>query len=76
MEVPSLRVASRSNSMAMLRFICPTTGHQVDTDLDLDAQSFAGLPRENTRLVCPYCSEPHLLAGVQAWLGEIEPEIE
>jgi len=60
--------------MAMLRFICPATGHQVDTDIELDAQSFAGLPRENTLLGCPYCHDSHLLAGVQAWLGEIEPE--
>ena len=26
--------------------VCPATGHQVETDIDLDPQSFAGLPRD------------------------------
>jgi hypothetical protein len=56
--------------MAPLKFICPRSGNEVDTGLDLDAQSFASLPRETTELSCPHCDEPHLLAGVSAWLGE------
>jgi hypothetical protein len=27
-------------------------------------------------LACPHCDQPHLLAGVQAWLGDIESEHE
>jgi hypothetical protein len=27
-------------------------------------------------LTCPHCDQPHFLAGVQAWLGDIEPEHE
>jgi hypothetical protein len=47
------------------------TGNEVDTGLDLDAQSFAGLPRDTTELSCPHCDAPHVLAGVSAWLGEL-----
>jgi hypothetical protein len=62
--------------MPLLRFVCPSTGQMVDTDIDLDAESFATLPRDATTLTCPYCSQPHLLAGVQAWLGDIESDRE
>jgi hypothetical protein len=48
--------------------------NQVDTGIRLNAQSFAGLPRDATELSFPHCSKAHLLAGVQAWLGDIEPE--
>jgi len=57
----------------MLNFVCPRTGHQVDTGFDLDATSFADLPREIIRLSCPHCDEPHLLAHISAWLGELLP---
>ena len=59
-----------------LKFMCPATGIEVDTGIELDAQSFAALPRESTKLVCPHCDEPHLLAGVSAWLGEIQTDFE
>jgi hypothetical protein len=62
--------------MPVLRFVCPATGQLVDTDMDLDAESFAALPRDATTLTCPFCNQPHLLAGVQAWLGDIEPDHE
>lgn len=63
-------------AMAVLKFVCPTSGNLVDTGLDMDARSFAGLPRERTELSCPHCPDPHLLATVQAWLGELQPEYE
>ena len=62
--------------MAALKFMCPVTGRHVDTGLELDAQSFANLSRESTELVCPHCDQPHILAGVSAWLGELQPEYE
>jgi hypothetical protein len=60
--------------MGPLKFICPSTSNQVDTGIEVDAQSFAGLPREITFLDCPHCPEPHQLARVSAWLGELHPE--
>ena len=59
--------------MAALKFLCPKTGDVVDTGFDLDATSFEDLPREIIRLSCPHCDEPHLLAHMSAWLGELLP---
>jgi len=59
--------------MAVLKFMCPVTGHHVDTGLELDVQSFANLPRDRTELACPHCDQPHILASVSAWLGELQP---
>jgi hypothetical protein len=59
-----------------LKFICPATDNEVNTGIHLDAHRFAALRRDTTQLSCPHCSKPHLLAGVQAWLGDIEPEHE
>jgi hypothetical protein len=62
--------------MAALKFLCPKMGNVVDAEIDLDAASFARLPREDTRLACPHCEQPHILAGVSAWLGELQLEYE
>jgi hypothetical protein len=66
----------KGSAMAVLKFLCPTSGNEVDTGLDLDARTFAGLLRDRTKLSCPHCPNPHLLATVQAWLGELQPEYE
>ena len=52
----------------------PATGSEVDAGIDLDVQSFAALPRNITPFSRPHCDEPHLLAGVQAWLGELRAD--
>jgi hypothetical protein len=51
-----------------LKFICPVNGKQVDTDIDLDEDSFASL-HDPTELGCPHCTDPHRLDNVQSWLG-------
>ena len=56
--------------MPPLRFICPATGNEVDTDIDLDGRSFAALPRHITRFGCLHPTSPHLLAGMHASLGD------
>ena len=62
--------------MAVLNFMCPVTGKVVDTGIDVDAASFASLPRDRTELSCPHCNKLHILAGISAWLGELQPECE
>jgi hypothetical protein len=58
--------------MATRYFMCPTTGDIVDTRIDLDPASFASLPRDRSALSCLHCNKSHVLAGVSAWLGELE----
>jgi len=62
--------------MSVLNFVCPRTGKGVDSGFDLDPESFADLPRAITMLRCPHCAEPHLLAHMSAWLGELLPRPE
>jgi len=61
--------------MPPLKFICPATHNEVDTRVDLDDDSFAHL-LDDTELNCPHCSDTHLLSQVQAWLGDIQPDVE
>jgi len=58
-------------AMKPLTFLCPRTGNLVDAGIDIGAKSFASLIRDTTELSCPHCPEPHVLAGVSAWLGEL-----
>jgi hypothetical protein len=61
--------------MDPLKFICPATGHQVHTEVDLDENSFADL-EDDTELSCPHCADTHRLGDVQSWLGDVVPEFE
>ena len=58
-----------------LKFICPVTGKQFDTGIDLDEGSFASLD-DGTELGCGHFGNAHRLDSVQSWLGEVIPEFE
>jgi len=60
--------------MGTLVFVCPTTGHQVSTGVDVDRTSFKSLPRTKTAIFCPRCRQNHLLSGIWAWLDSNVPE--
>ena len=55
-------------------YLSGVTANEVDTGVDLDDDSVAGLD-DGTQLACPHCSDNHQLAGVQAWLGDM-PDFE
>jgi hypothetical protein len=62
--------------MSALCFVCPATGQQVATGINIDPASFASLSQAITELSCPHCRKPHVLSGVSAWLvtGETPDE--
>jgi len=60
--------------MGNLVFVCPTTGHQVSTGVDVEGSSFKSLPRTRTAIFCPRCRKNHLLSRIWAWLGSNVPE--
>ena len=39
--------------MALLKFNCPITGREVDTDVDLDAQTFAAHAERDNHVDLP-----------------------
>jgi hypothetical protein len=61
--------------MGTLIFVCPTTGHQVSTGVEVDRSSYRNLPRTKTAIFCPRCRENHSLSRVWAWLDSNVPEI-
>lgn len=52
--------------MGVLKFICPATGEEVSTGVEVE--SFERLP-SSVPLDCPHCPEPHPLGSVKAWVG-------
>ena len=55
--------------MGTLVFVCPTTGHEVSTGVEVDRPSFKSLPRTKTAIFCPRCRKNHKLSVIWAWLA-------
>ena len=60
--------------MGTLVFVCPTTGHQVSTGVEVDRSSFKSLPRTKTAIFCPRCRKNHKLSLIWAWLVDEVPQ--
>jgi hypothetical protein len=60
------------DKMGTLVFVCPTTGFEVFTGLEMDQSTFADLPSVLPDIRCPHCPKPHQLSDVTAWLAEGE----
>jgi len=60
--------------MGTLVFVCPNTGQQVSTGVEIDRSSFKNLPRTRTSIFCPCCCKNHLLSRIWAWLDSNAPE--
>ena len=57
--------------MGTLGFVCPTTGREVDTGIEVDSLSFTSLHSE--QLGCPECLETHQLSLIKVWVAETGP---
>ena len=60
--------------MGTLVFVCPTTGHEVSTGVEVDRSNYKRLSRTKTALFCPRCRKNHMLAAIWAWLVDEVPE--
>jgi hypothetical protein len=56
--------------MATLFFMCPVTGREVSTGIDVDPASYAKIDEDFAEISCPHCKEPHPLASVKNWLED------
>ena len=56
--------------MGVLFFVCPATGQEVSTHLDVDPESYVTLASNGEAVSCPHCSEPHVLSELQSWTVE------
>ena len=61
--------------MGTLVYVCPTTGHQISTGVEVDRSSYKRLPRTKTAIFCPRSHKNHLLSRIWAWLDSNDPEV-
>lgn len=57
--------------MGTLQFVCPTSGREIDTRIEVDLVSFGSLRGE--QLGCPECLEVHQLSQLKAWITDEAP---
>ena len=51
--------------MGTLVFVCPTSGREVFTGLEIDPESFEGLSKVLAEIKCPDCGGTHNLFEVE-----------
>ena len=54
--------------MGALVFVCPTSGHEVSTGLEIDPTTYRSLPKVLAEIKCPDCGLTHNLFQVEARL--------
>jgi hypothetical protein len=54
--------------MGTLIFVCPATGEEVSTRIEMRSETLESLRTETVR--CPCCLQVHQVAGIRAWLAE------
>ena len=54
--------------MGALVFVCPTSGHEVSTGLEIDPESYGALPEVLADIKCPHCGLTRNLYKVEARL--------
>ena len=62
--------------MGTLWFVCPTTGREVSTGLDMDSTSYHSLPNGFSQIKCPDCNQIHNYSALHARLGLAAEEIQ
>ena len=56
--------------MGTLVFLCPATGLEVSTGIDMDLATLQQL--ELSKVYCPHCRQQHQMAGIRYWLTPME----
>ena len=59
--------------MGTLVFVCPTSGHEVSTGVQVDRSSYRKLSRTKTAIFCPRCRKSHMLSVIWVWLANEPP---
>jgi hypothetical protein len=60
--------------MSVIWIICPTSGRDVSTGIETDAESFAALPGWTLTLTCPACGNIHPWADMRGYLIDARPK--
>ena len=60
--------------MGTLAFVCPTTGHEVSTGVEIDRSNYKRLRGQRQRFFGLRCHKNHMLAVIWAWLADDVPQ--
>ena len=52
--------------MGTLVFVCPATGQEVSTGIEIEPLTLVRLRSEEVR--CPFCRETHRMSEIRAWI--------
>jgi hypothetical protein len=71
-SAPSVSPAGGAEQPTMAKIFtnCPVSGQPIDTGIEIDEESFAGLKNFVGRVFCPYCAIEHGWTKDKAWLAE------
>src|SRR5262245_49328859 len=56
--------------MGTLVFVCPATGEEVSTGIEMDLATLSQL--DLAKVFCSHCRQPHHMVGVEYWLSQID----
>jgi hypothetical protein len=59
--------------MGTLVYICPNSGEEVSTGIEIDLETFARLRTESVR--CRHCQQLHPLGVLAAWIVQDEQDV-
>ena len=66
------KIECEEAKMGALVFVCPTSGREVSTGVEIDAESFRHLPKVLAEISCPACGLTHNLYQVEVRLVDGE----
>jgi hypothetical protein len=55
-------------TVGTLIFVCPNTGQEVSTGVEVDRATFRKLARTDAEISCPHCRKDHALSSIAVWL--------
>ena len=56
--------------MGTLVFVCPATGEEVSTGIEMDLATLSQL--DVAKVYCPLCRQPHQMVGIEYWLSQVD----
>ena len=60
--------------MGTLVFICPVTGEEVSTGIEMDPPTLNQFELARvSQLYCQQCRQPHQMIGIEYWLSQLDP---
>ena len=57
-------------AMGTLVFVCPATGEEVSTGIEMDLATLSQM--DVAKVYCPHCRQPHQMVCIEYWLSQVD----